>query len=71
MRNLFLSVILLLTVSFAFAANDVETINKEKSLNYTVEYSEDGQCTVTYRGATATADTCYEAVLAVKALLSM
>jgi hypothetical protein len=58
--------------TFAFANTmDVETINKEKPLNYVVEYFENGQCTVSYRGATATADTCLEAVLAVKALLKI
>ena len=72
MKNLFLSVAFMLLGTFAFAnTTEIETINKEKSLDYVVEYFENGQCTVSYRGATATADTCYEAVLAVKALLEM
>jgi hypothetical protein len=70
MKNLFLSVAFMLLGTFTFANTlEVETINKEKSLNYVVEYFENGQCTVSYQGATATADTCLEAVLAVKALL--
>jgi hypothetical protein len=44
MKNLFFSVLLLLTVSFAFAANDVETVStfdveKNVELNNTVDFT--------------------------------
>lgn len=44
MRSLFLSVLLVLTVSFAFAANDVETVStfdveKTVELNNTVDFT--------------------------------
>ncbi len=60
MKNLFLSVVLLLTVSFVFAANDVETVsafNVEKTVDLTnslelneivITVEDLKSCTVTY-----------------------
>ena len=77
MKNLFLSVVLLLTVSFAFATNDAEIVslnNDTIELTNSLELNEvivtiddlKKSCTVTYTNSagvtfSSTAETCTEA----------
>lgn len=63
MKNLFLSVVLLLTVSFAFAANDVETVSifdveKTVELNNTVDFTAFDLTSENY-SITKVVGTCY------------